>query len=208
MTDKLLRLKKMQDDELVLLSQQGDHEATNELLERYKPMVRKKSNTLFLMGADAEDLIQEGMIGLFLALREYDAAREASFKTYANICVAGQMHHAIAAAAREKHKPLNGAMSLDMEQHEGEGDTLESLLIDIEENEPENLYIDQENVTDLMSRIHHALSPLEWQVFCNYIRGENYRDIARSLDKSEKSIDNALNRIKKKTMALLKEGSN
>lgn len=203
MTDKM---QKMADDELVLLSQQGDHEATNELLERYKPMVRKKSNTLFLMGADAEDLIQEGMIGLFLALREYRPSREASFKTYANICVAGQMHHAIAAAAREKHKPLNKAVSLDTENDEG--NTLENLLIDIEEKDPENLYIDQENVTDLMSRIHHSLSVLEWKVFCMYIHGDNYRVIAQKLDKSEKSIDNALNRIKSKTMALLKDESN
>lgn len=198
----------LSDNELVLLSQQGDHEATNELLERYKPMVRRKSNTLFLMGADAEDLIQEGMIGLFLALREFDPKREASFKTFANICVSGQMNHAIRAALREKHKPLNGALSLDVEQHEGEGDTLESLLLDLEEKEPENLYIEQENVTDLMSRIKKALSELEWQVFCRYIHGDGYREIARALNKSEKSIDNALNRIKKKAGALLEEGSN
>jgi RNA polymerase sporulation-specific sigma factor len=196
------------DNELVLLSQQGDHEATNELLERYKPMVRRKSNTLFLMGADVEDLIQEGMIGLFLALREYDPSREASFKTFANICVSGQMHHAIAAALRDKHKPLNGAISLDVEQHEGEGDTLENLLIDLEENEPESLYIEQENMTDLISRIRHTLSDLEWKVFCMYIRGDGYKEIAVKLNRSEKSIDNALNRIKKKAGTLLEEESN
>ncbi len=191
------------DEELVSLSQKGDHAATNELLERYKPMVRKKSNTLFLMGADGEDLIQEGMIGLFLALREYDPSREASFRTYANICVAGQMHHAIAAAARDKHKPLNAAMSLDAESYDGEGDTLESLLIDMDERDPENLYIDQENVTDLMVRIRESLSKMEWQVFCMYINGDNYRTISEKMGKSEKSIDNALSRIKAKTSALL-----
>lgn len=186
------------DEQLVALSQQGDHEATNLLLERYKPMVRGKANTLFLMGADAEDLIQEGMIGLFLALREYDSKREASFRTYANICVAGQMHHAIAAAARDKHKPLNKALSLDVEQHDGEGDTLEDFLMGMEEKDPENLYIDQENVASLMTKIRGVLSKMEWEVFNLYINGDNYRTIAEKLHKSDKSIDNALNRIKKK----------
>lgn len=191
------------DEQLVALSQNGDHQATNELLERYKPMVRRKANTLFLMGADAEDLIQEGMIGLFLALREYNPDREASFRTYANICIAGQMNHAIAAASRDKHKPLNGAVSLDVEQNDGEGNTLENLLINMDERDPENLYIDQENVTDLMGKIKNSLSELEWQVFCMYVNGDNYKNIAAKLGKSDKSIDNALNRIKNKTSALL-----
>lgn len=191
------------DEQLVALSQNGDHQATNELLERYKPMVRRKANTLFLMGADAEDLIQEGMIGLFLALREYNPDREASFRTYANICIAGQMNHAIAAASRDKHKPLNGAVSLDVEQNDGEGNTLENLLINMDERDPENLYIDQENVTDLMGKIKNSLSELEWQVFCMYVNGDNYKNIAEKLGKSDKSIDNALNRIKNKTSALL-----
>lgn len=193
------------DEELVALSQQGDHEATNVLLERYKPMVRGKANTLFLMGADAEDLIQEGMIGLFLALREYDSRREASFRTYANICVAGQMHHAITAAARDKHKPLNKALSLDAGQSDGEGDTLENLLVGMDETDPENLYIDQENVASLMARIRGVLSKLEWEVFNLYINGNNYRTIAEKLHKRDKSIDNALNRIKKKISLLIRE---
>lgn len=193
------------EEELVALSQQGDHEATNLLLEKYKPMVRGKANTLFLMGADAEDLIQEGMIGLFLALREYDSKREASFRTFANICVAGQMHHAITAASRDKHKPLNKALSLDVEQYGGEGDTLEEFLMGMDEKDPENLYIDQENVASLMARIRGVLSKLEWEVFTLYINGENYRSIAQKLGKSDKSVDNALNRIKKKVKRACKE---
>ena len=197
--------KEKSDEQLVALSQQGDHEATNLLLERYKPMVRGKANTLFLMGADAEDLIQEGMIGLFLALREYDSKREASFRTFANICVAGQMHHAITAAARDKHKPLNKALSLDAEPSDGEGDSLENLLVGMDEKDPENLYIDQENVANLMTRIRGVLSKMEWEVFNLYINGDNYRSIAENLHKSDKSVDNALNRIKKKISLLIRE---
>lgn len=200
-------MKQRSDELLVVKSQQGDNQATNELLERYKPMVRKKSNTMFLMGADSEDLIQEGMIGLFLALREYDPKREASFKTFANICVSGQMHRAIEAASRDKHKPLNAAVSLDVEQHDGDGDTLESILYDMGARDPENLYIDHESVEHLMNDIKGLLSKLEWAVFERYIEGESYKTIARSLGKSEKSIDNALNRIKNKTSLLLKNKS-
>lgn len=196
-------MERQSDEQLVALSQRGNSQATNELLERYKPMVRKKSNTMFLMGADSEDLIQEGMIGLFLALREYNPEKEASFKTFANICISGQMHHAIDAASRDKHKPLNGAVSLDVEQHDGEGDTLESILYDLGEKDPENLYIDHENVVRLMNAIKDNLSKLEWSVFERYIEGASYKSIAKELGKSEKSIDNALNRIKNKTSLLL-----
>lgn len=193
----------LSDEQLVALSQAGDSMATNEVLERYKSVVRRKANTLFLMGADSEDLIQEGMIGLFLALREYDSSKEASFKTFANICVSGQMHHAITAAARDKHKPLNAAMSLDMEQHDGQGDSLSNLILGEEMKDPEKLIIDQENVLGLMSDIREVLSKMEWQVFELYIDGFGYRKIARKLNKSEKSIDNALHRIKKKIAQLL-----
>ena len=191
------------DEALCALAASGVREAEEVLVTRYGRLVRTCARPFFLVGGDSEDLIQEGMIGLFLALREYNPDREASFRTYANICIAGQMNHAIAAASRDKHKPLNGAVSLDVEQNDGEGNTLENLLINMDERDPENLYIDQENVTDLMGKIKNSLSELEWQVFCMYVNGDNYKNIAAKLGKSDKSIDNALNRIKNKTSALL-----
>lgn len=188
----------LQDEELVRASQKGDVEATNELLNRYKPLVRKKSNTLFLMGADTEDLIQEGMIGLFMAMRQYDESLGASFKTYANICIGGQMHHAISAASRNKHMPLNEALSLDAGGDEESGEAFLESVLSIRAGDPERLYLDQEAVSDLMLNLKENLSPLEWQVFSRYIEGMSYKDIAKELGKSDKTIDNALHRMKQK----------
>ena len=191
------------DEELVSLSQNGDVEALNIVLDRYKPMVRGKANTLFLMGADSEDLIQEGMIGLFLALREYKSDKNASFKTFANLCVSGQMNKAIEAANRNKHIPLNGYISLSGHDDASGEEKVNNYLSDSNVDNPENLYIDKENVDFLMDRIQETLSPMEWTVFLKYIEGNNYRSIAKELDKSDKSIDNALHRIKTKIGNLL-----
>ncbi len=199
----MTELLNLTDESLVAKSKEGDLAATNILLDRYKPLVRKKANALFLVGAEMEDLIQEGMIGLFTALKQYDEKKDASFKTYASICVNGQMHHAITAANRNKHMPLNGYVSLNEEHHEGEGDTLLNLLMDIPERDPESLIIDKENVDGLLKKIKDSLSQMEWQVFSRYISGQNYKTIAESLDKAPKSIDNALNRIKRKISQLL-----
>jgi len=184
------------DEELVLEGQQGNHQAMDEVISRYKSFVRKKANTLFLAGADYDDLVQEGMIGLFQAFRDYVPERQASFRTFAGICISGQMNKAIEAAGRNKHIPKNKYVSLFTET--GEGDTLESQLEMMEETDPANLYIDKENVQRLMKRIEGILSPLEWEVFIRYIDGESCRQIATVLEKDEKAVTNARDRIRSK----------
>lgn len=192
----------MTDEEMVKLAQSGDTESMNSLMEKYKVTVRKKANTLFLIGGDTEDLIQEGMIGLFTAINTYDITKSASFKTFANMCIAGQMNHAIEAANRFKHGPLNSYISYDIKLTEDDDESLLDVIEDIEEHEPENQYIDKENVRNMLIKIKDTLSPLEWDVFLLHVNGTNYREIASKLNKSEKSIDNALNRIKQKVTKL------
>ena len=192
----------MTDEEMVKLAQSGDTESMNSLMEKYKVTVRKKANTLFLIGGDTEDLIQEGMIGLFTAINTYDISKNASFKTFANMCRAGQMNHAIEAANRFKHGPLNSYISYDIKLTEDDDESLLDVIEDIEEHEPENQYIDKENVRNMLIKIKDTLSPLEWDVFLLHVNGTNYREIADKLNKSEKSIDNALNRIKQKVTKL------
>ncbi|MBO4461612.1 MAG: sigma-70 family RNA polymerase sigma factor [Lachnospiraceae bacterium] len=192
----------MTDEEMVKLAQSGDTESMNSLMEKYKVTVRKKANTLFLIGGDTEDLIQEGMIGLFTAINTYDISKNASFKTFANMCIAGQMNHAIEAANRFKHGPLNSYISYDIKLTEDDDESLLDVIEDIEEHEPENQYIDKENVRNMLIKIKDTLSPLEWDVFLLHVNGTNYREIADKLNKSEKSIDNALNRIKQKVTKL------
>ena len=192
----------MTDEEMVKLAQSGDTESMNSLMEKYKVTVRKKANTLFLIGGDTEDLIQEGMIGLFTAINTYDISKNASFKTFANMCIAGQMNHAIEAANRFKHGPLNSYISYDIKLTEDDDESLLDVIEDIEEHEPENQYIDKENVRNMLIKIKETLSPLEWDVFLLHVNGTNYHEIADKLNKSEKSIDNALNRIKQKVTKL------
>jgi len=192
----------MTDEEMVKLAQNGDTESMNALMEKYKVTVRKKANTLFLVGGDTEDLIQEGMIGLFTAINTYDISKNASFKTFANMCIAGQMNHAIEAANRFKHGPLNSYISYDIKLTDDDDESLLDVIEDIEEHEPENQYIDKENVRNMLIKIKDTLSPLEWDVFLLHVNGTNYREIASKLNKSEKSIDNALNRIKQKVTKL------
>lgn len=192
----------LSDEELVKLSRSGDKDATNTLMERYKGLVRKNTNRLYLIGGDTEDLIQEGMIGLFNAINTFDASKNASFKTFAEICIKGQMSHAIEAANRFKHIPLNSYISFDIEIHDGEGDTLGNTLEDSSEKEPLNQYIDKENVTNMLDLIKGTLSKMEFKVFVQYINGRTYKEIAKNMNKTDKSIDNALNRIKRKISAL------
>ena len=188
------------DEELVLMGQQGNHQAMDEVIERYKSVVRKKANTLFLAGADSEDLIQEGMIGLYQAYRDYTPEKKASFKTFANICISGQMNKAVEAAGRNKHIPLNKYVSLfsETDTEEGDGEMLESQLLTEGIDDPQDLYIDKENVQRLIERIKRILSPLEWEVFIRYIDGASCRQIGEELGKNEKAIGNARDRIRSK----------
>lgn len=191
----------MNDTQLIRRFRQGETSVMDYLLEKYKNLVRKKANALFLLGGDSEDLIQEGMIGLFKAIRDYDE-QEGSFYSFAELCVNRQLYTAIEAAARKKHRPLNSYVSLSDEGTEEEGASFPGVLAANDLN-PEQMVIDRESMEDALERIRASLSRMEEKVFTYYLEGMNYRQIAAKMGKSEKSVDNSLQRIKQKTQKLL-----
>jgi len=200
--------KSAKDEELVLMAQKGDDAAQEHLLNKYKSLVRAKSRAYFLIGADTEDIIQEGMIGLYKAVRDYNEERNASFRSFAELCVNRQMITAIKAATRQKHQPLNSYVSLNKPVYEEESEqtymdflqsSSDSLL------NPETLLIGQENKHFLEDQMVKKLSSFETRVLVLYLQGRSYFEIAHVLDKPEKSIDNALQRVKKKLEKFLEE---
>jgi RNA polymerase sporulation-specific sigma factor len=184
---------KIKDEELIFRFKQGETEILDYLMEKYKNMVRKKARAMFLIGGDNDDLIQEGMIGLFKAVRDYLPEKEASFQTFARICVDRQIYNAIQNSNRQKHQPLNSYISLSQEDGENE-----EHLPDMWVENPESIIIDQENVRDLEQEITCTLSPMENQVLDYYLDGNGYTEIAKIMGKTPKSIDNALQRIRGK----------
>ena len=184
---------KIKDEELIFRFKQGETEILDYLMEKYKNMVRKKARAMFLIGGDNDDLIQEGMIGLFKAVRDYQPEKEASFQTFARICVDRQIYNAIQNSNRQKHQPLNSYISLSQEDGENE-----EHLPDMWVENPESIIIDQENVRDLEQEITCTLSPMENQVLDYYLDGNGYTEIAKIMGKTLKSIDNALQRIRGK----------
>lgn len=184
---------KIKDEELIFRFKQGETEILDYLMEKYKNMVRKKARAMFLIGGDNDDLIQEGMIGLFKAVRDYQPEKEASFQTFARICVDRQIYNAIQNSNRQKHQPLNSYISLSQENGENE-----EHLPDMWVENPESIIIDQENVRDLEQEITCTLSPMENQVLDYYLDGNGYTEIAKIMGKTPKSIDNALQRIRGK----------
>lgn len=194
------------DEELIRQLRAGDAGVIDFLMEKYKNLVRRHAKVLYLVGADNEDLIQEGMIGLFKAVRDYDEGHEASFQTFAKLCISRQIVTAIENSQRKKHAPLNSYVSL-YATDEGSEETLMESLTSLTETSPEEQVLDRERVEQLMQEIMEVLSPLEEQVFRLYLVGMDYTEIARVLDRPEKSMDNALQRIKKKirTQVLTKE---
>lgn len=190
------------DEELIEFSHQGRDSATDYLLEKYKPLVRKKARTLYLIGGDNDDLIQEGMIALYKAIREFDRTRESSFAAFAALCIEHQLYNVIKGANRLKNSPLNSYISLDTPTDDREGnprrETLADTLLPTELINPEDILIDRENVTDIERALEERLSEFECEVVKLYIDGHNYQQIGELLGKSGKSIDNALQRIKKK----------
>ena len=182
---------KIKDEELIFRFKQGETEILDYLMEKYKNMVRKKARAMFLIGGDNDDLIQEGMIGLFKAVRDYQPEKEASFQTFARICVDRQIYNAIQNSNRQKHQPLNSYISLSQEDGENE-----EHLPDMWVENPESIIIDQENVRDLEQEITCTLSPMENQVLDYYLDGNGYTEIAKIMGKTPKSIDNALQRIR------------
>ena len=190
----------IKDEELISRFKNGESEILDYLMEKYKNMVRKKARTMFLIGGENDDLIQEGMIGLFKAVRDYQPDRDAAFQTFASICVDRQIYNAIQSPNRQKHQPLNSYISLS--EQDGEN---EEHLGDNWGEDPESIIIDQENVQDLEQEITATLSPMENQVLEYYLAGNGYGEIAWIMGKTPKSIDNALQRIRTKIREQLEQ---
>ena len=200
--------KSAKDEELVLMAQDGDEAAQEYLLDKYKSLVRAKSRAYFLIGADSEDIIQEGMIGLYKAVRDYNEDKNASFRSFAELCVNRQMITAIKAATRQKHQPLNSYVSLNKPVYEEESEQTYMDFLQSESSSllnPEVLLIGQENKHFLEDQMVKNLSSFETRVLLLYLQGRSYFEIAHVLDKPEKSIDNALQRVKKKLEKFLEE---
>lgn len=179
------------DEELITRLRSGENGISDYLMEKYKELVRKRANTLYLIGGEKDDLIQEGMIGLFKAVRDYQPDRETSFQTFAGLCVDRQIYNAIQGSNRQKHIPLNSYVSLNEEEEE-------STLGEQWAEDPETIVIDRENARILEAEIRKILSPLENEVLFYYLEGYNYVQIGELLGKSPKSMDNALQRIRTK----------
>jgi len=193
-----------EDDEVLIRRlRDGEEDITDYIMDKYKNLVRKKASTMYILGADRDDLIQEGMIGLFKAIRDYDSGRDASFFTFADLCISRQMYSAIQASNRKKHLPLNSYISLysrmDGDNFSSDAELVSNLEAEaLSERNPEEQVIDQENVDHLASLIETELSSFERQVLDLYMTGMSYTEIARVLNKDEKSTDNALQRTKLK----------
>lgn len=183
---------KYSDEELIVQLRDGDHAITDYIMEKYKNLVRSKAQSMYILGADREDLIQEGMIGLFKAVQSYQPDKDASFRTFAGMCIDRQLYSAIQNSNRQKHMPLNSYISLSEEPEET--DELEGSWWE----NPENIIIDQESTRSLEQEIHRALSPMENRVLEYYLKGYGYIQIAKIMGKTPKSIDNALQRIRGK----------
>lgn len=187
----------MTDEQLIEQLRAGDDGIMDYILNKYKPLVLGKANAMYLIGGDTDDLIQEGMIGLFKAIRDYRTDREATFFHFAELCITRQLYSAVEASNRKKHVPLNTYISF-YSQNGDEGMPLAETLSADQMDNPEQLMIDQENLRIFWERLKERLSGMERQVLDEYLTGLNYRQIAQKLGKSPKAIDNALSRIKSK----------
>lgn len=198
---------RLTDQQLIEKLRTGEREIMDHIMVKYKSMVRKKARAMYLLGGENEDLIQEGMIGLIKAVRDYDRSQGASFSSFAELCVSRQMYSAIEASKRKKHFPLNTYVSL-YEESEVEKDGRTMPLIDTiepeQENDPEALYFGKEYTEAFVEQLKDNLSALENHVLYLHLMGTDYRKIAELLDKSPKSIDNALQRIKNKAEKMLR----
>ena len=198
--------RQLSDEELIDRLRGGDSPITDYIMDKYKNLVRSKAKSMYILGGDNEDLIQEGMIGLFKAIRDYDCGRDASFYTFADLCISRQMYTAVQASHRQKHWPLNTYVSLygsgrNREDSE-EMELAEALSPDQDQN-PETLFIDRERVEYLEGQIDKELSSFEKQVLDLYLTGMSYSQIAKVLGREEKSTDNALQRLKSKIKKML-----
>lgn len=187
------------DEKLVLLAQEGDENAEEYLIRKYKDVVRSKAHLYFMVGADGEDIVQEGMIGIFKAIRSYNKSKQASFHTFAEICINRQIITAIKRATRLKHSPLNTSVSLSKPLSETEPDTtLEETLSASSNTDPEALFLLKEDMDYLEGNGAEIFSDLELSVWNEYLKGKSYLQIAEITGKSPKAIDNAIQRTKRK----------
>ena len=179
------------DEELIRRMRDGEAGIADYLVDKYKYLVRQKARVLYLAGGDQEDLIQEGMLGLFKAVQSYQEGREAAFSTFAALCIDRQLYSAINMSKRQKHQPLNSFVSLSEPVSEQE-------LRLIDEETPEEILINRENLDRMHEKIRKALSPFEYEVLEFYLKGYGYQQIAQKMEKAPKAIDNALQRIRNK----------
>lgn len=189
---------KKTDEELIASLRAGEKEITDYLMDKYKNLVRKKAKALYLIGGDRDDLIQEGMIGLFKAIRDYREDRESSFYHFADLCIARQLYTAVEASQRKKHAPLNSYVPLYADSEDAENGGLENVLSSVEELNPEKIVINQEELQIFQKKVRDCLSAMEKEVLAYYLQGLDYNQIAEAMGKEPKAIDNALQRLKKK----------
>ncbi|KJE26237.1 RNA polymerase sigma-H factor [Geobacillus kaustophilus] len=189
----------LDDEQLVALVHEGDGEALDFLIHKYQNFVRAKARSYFLVGADREDIVQEGMIGLYKAVRDFKGDKLSSFKAFAELCITRQMITAIKTATRQKHIPLNSYVSLDKPIYDDESDrTLMDVLSGTQVTDPEQLIVNREEVDDIELKMAELLSDLERKVLALYLDGRSYQEISEELNRHVKSIDNALQRVKRK----------
>lgn len=197
-----MEFEKMSENDIINLAQKRENAAMEYLLEKYKPLVRQKTRKLFLIDGDKDDLIQEGMIGLFKAVRDYQVGKDAAFRTFADLCISRQLYSAIKKSNRLKNQPLNSYVSIysdefsDADELAGDRMVISSGSDNIAN--PEAIMIDRENAIDMQNKMFDKLSKMEREVLKRYLEGMTYQEIAADMEKSPKSIDNALQRIKGK----------
>lgn len=197
-----MEYEKMSENDIINLAQNKEDSAMEYLLEKYKPLVRQKTRKLFLIDGDKDDLIQEGMIGLFKAVRDYQAGKDAAFRTFADLCISRQLYSAIKKSNRLKNQPLNSYISIysdefnDADELVGDRTVISSGSDNI--TNPEAIVIDRESAVDMQNQMFDKLSKMEREVLKRYLDGMTYQEIAADMKKSPKSIDNALQRIKGK----------
>ena len=193
------RFSSLSDEEIVdIYQRENNHYATDYIVQRYKNFVRSKARSYFLMGADKEDIIQEGMIGLYKATRDYNRDHEVSFKSFAELCITRQIISAIKGASRQKHIPLNSYISLNKPAYDDSERTLIEVLETEKNLDPEEVVINREQYALIKEVMEAVLSPLEWDVLRGYMDAKSYQEMAEEHHRSIKSIDNALQRVKKK----------
>lgn len=196
----------MADEEVVYEARKGNYEAIDYLINKYKNFVKSKARSYFLIGADREDIIQEGMIGLYKAIRDFNPDKLSSFRAFAELCITRQIITAIKTATRQKHIPLNSYVSLNKPIYDEDSDrTLLDILAGVRITDPEELIISREEFEDIADKMEEILSKLEWQVLMSYLGGKSYQEIAKELKRHVKSIDNALQRVKRKLEKYLEE---